>query len=221
MPKVNTKKVKWEEVEKWCKEVSDKILDSGWKPDVIIAISRGGFVPARLICDLLIVGELISLQITHWPSAAQMAKEAGIKYSLHCDLSRKNALIVDDIADTGDSIIIAKDHVWTNCRPKELKVATLQWISKTSKIKPDYYAEEVKEWIWYQYPWTRLEDIIGFTKRIIEENKDLEFDLKILNEKFIEYYGVTFDEWYYEKALNYLFNTGFLIEKENKYLMRR
>lgn len=221
MPKINTKKVTWEEVEKWCGEVSDKILNSGWKPDVIIAISRGGFVPARLICDLLVVGELVSLQITHWPSAAQIAKEAGIKYSLQCDLSRKNALIVDDIADTGDSIIIAKDHVWMNCRPKELKVATLQWISKTSKVKPDYYAEEVKEWIWYQYPWTRLEDIIGFTKRIIEENRDLEFDLKVLNEKFIEYYGVAFHEWYYERALEYLFNNDFLIKKEDKYVMRR
>ncbi|MCS7098585.1 MAG: phosphoribosyltransferase [Candidatus Methanomethyliaceae archaeon] len=214
---MNTKKVTWEDVEKWTREVSEKILNSEWRPDVIIAISRGGFVPARLICDLLVVGELVSLQVTHWPSAAQIAKEAGIKYALHCDLSNKKALIVDDIADTGDSIIIAKDHVWSNCRPRELKVATLQWISKTSKIKPDYYAEEVKEWIWYQYPWTRLEDIIGFSKRIIDENKGLEWDVEKLDEKFEEYYGVRFDKWYYEKSLNYLANIGFLIREGEKY----
>ncbi|MEM4234080.1 MAG: phosphoribosyltransferase, partial [Candidatus Methanomethylicaceae archaeon] len=162
MPKVNTKKVSWEEVESWSRIVSDKILESGWRPDVIIAISRGGYVPARLICDRLVVGELVSLQVSHWPSAAQIAKEAGVKYPLECDLNHKRALIVDDIADTGESIIIAKDHIWTKCKPDELRVATLQWISTSSKIKPDYYAEEIKEWVWYQYPWTRLEDIIGF-----------------------------------------------------------
>ncbi len=219
LPKINTKKVTWEEIENWCKKLSEIILESKWIPDIIIAISRGGYVPARLICDLLVVGELVSIQITHWPSAAQMAKEAGVKHPLQCDLSTKKALIVDDIADTGDSIIIAKDHIWTYCRPKELKVATLQWISKVSKIKPDYYVEEVKEWIWYQYPWTRLEDIIGFIRKIIEEEKEIKsWDIDIISQKIIEYYGVEFDKWYYEKALNYLTEKGFLRKEESKYI---
>ena len=218
MPKINTKKVSWEEVELWSRIVSDKILNSGWRPDIIIAISRGGYVPARLICDRLVVGELVSLQVSHWPSAAQVAKEAGVKYPLQCDLNRKKALIVDDIADTGESIIIAKDHIWTKCKPDELKVATLQWISTSSKITPDYYAEELKEWIWYQYPWTRLEDIIGFFKRIVIEERDRElWDLDLLASLFPEWFGVTFDHWYYERALAYLVESGFLVKEGNMY----
>ncbi|MEM2058980.1 MAG: phosphoribosyltransferase [Thermoproteota archaeon] len=218
LPKVNTKKVSWEEVESWSRIVSDKILESGWRPDVIIAISRGGYVPARLICDRLVVGELVSLQVSHWPSAAQIAKEAGVKYPLECDLNHKRALIVDDIADTGESIIIAKDHIWTKCKPDELRVATLQWISTSSKIKPDYYAEEVKEWVWYQYPWTRLEDIIGFFKRTVSEEKEREsWDLETLAGRFPEWFGVTFDRWYYERALSYLVNTGFFVKEGDMY----
>ncbi|MCX8181816.1 MAG: phosphoribosyltransferase [Candidatus Methanomethyliaceae archaeon] len=218
MPKVNTKKVSWEEVELWSRIVSDNILNSGWKPDVIIAISRGGYVPARLICDRLVVGELVSLQVSHWPSAAQVAKEAGVKYPLECDLNHKRALIVDDIADTGESIIIAKDHIWTKCKPDELRVATLQWISTSSKIKPDYYAEEVKEWVWYQYPWTRLEDIIGFFKRIVSEESERElWDLDLLASRFPEWFGVTFDRWYYERALTYLVNSGYFVKEGNMY----
>ncbi|MGQ9759896.1 MAG: phosphoribosyltransferase [Candidatus Methanomethylicaceae archaeon] len=218
MPKVNTKKVDWEDVEKWSRIVSDTIMKSGWKPDVIIAISRGGFVPARLICDRLVVGELVSLQVSHWPSAAQVAKEAGVKYPLQCDLKYKKALIVDDIADTGESIIIAKDHIWTECKPDELKVATLQWISTSSKIKPDYYAEEVKEWVWYQYPWTRLEDIIGFFKRIVCEEKEKElWDLDTLTGLFPKWFGVTFNRWYYERAFEYLVNNGFFVKENEKY----
>lgn len=218
LPKVNTKKVSWKEVELWSRIVSDKILNSGWRPDVIIAISRGGYVPARLICDRLIVGELVSLQVSHWPSAAQVAKEAGVKYPLQCDLNHKRALIVDDIADTGESIIIAKDHIWTKCKPDELKVATLQWISTSSKIKPDYYAEEVKEWVWYQYPWTRLEDIVGFFKRIVNEEKEKDlWDLETLAGRFPEWFGVTFERWYYERALAYLVESGFFVKEGKMY----
>jgi hypoxanthine phosphoribosyltransferase len=218
LPKVNTKKVSWDEVEEWSRIVSNKIYESGWRPDVIIAISRGGYVPARLICDRLVVGELVSLQVTHWPSAAQMAKEAGVKYPLECDLNHRRALIVDDIADTGDSIIIAKDHIWTKCKPDELKVATLQWISGSSKIQPDFYAEEVKWWVWYQYPWTRLEDIIGFFKSIVTEDKEkATWDLDSIVNKFPEWYGVTFDRWYCERALEHLLKKGALVKEKDGY----
>ena len=213
---MNCKKVTWDEVEAWSKAVSEKIQDSGWLPDTIIAISRGGYVPARLICDRLLIGELLSLQITHWPSAAQMAKEAGVKVPLNCDLGGKRILVVDDISDSGDSIIIAKDHIWTNCRPSEMRVATLQWISESSKVTPDFFAEEVKGWYWYQYPWTRLEDIVGFIKRIVSEDNEFEiWSIDAIANKFPEWYGVTFDKWFYEKAIEALILKGCLIKEKS------
>lgn len=212
MVKVKCKKVTWEEVEGWSRALADKIYESGWLPDIIVAISRGGYVPARLICDRLVVGELVSLQISHWPSAAQMAKEAGVRYPLKCDMNRKRALIVDDIADTGESLIIAKDHVWTNCRPDALRIASLQWISGSSKIRPDYYAEEVKEWIWYQYPWSRLEDIVGFVKRVIEETPEKSsWTIEEIALKVEEWYGVSFERWFFEKAAERLASKGFIL----------
>lgn len=218
MPKINTKKVTWDEVDEWCKSVSDKIYESGWHPEVIIAISRGGYVPGRLVCDRLVVSDLVSLQISHWPSVAQMVKEATVRYPLDFDLNHKRVLIMDDITDSGDSIILAKDYIWTNCRPDEMKVATLQWISSRSKIKPDFFAEEVKSWIWYQYPWTRLEDIIGFIKRIVVEDKEIaEWNMEVLKKKFAEWYGVIFDEWFYARSLDYLVSKGTLVKGEKGY----
>jgi hypoxanthine phosphoribosyltransferase len=218
LPKVNIKKVTWDEVDEWCKSVSDKIYGSGWRPEVIIAISRGGYVPGRLICDQLIVSDLISLQISHWPSATQMAKETVVRYPLDYDLNHKRVLIIDDITDTGESIIIAKDYIWMKCRPDEIKVATLQWISSSSKIKPDFLAEEVKSWVWYQYPWTRLEDIIGFIKRMVVEDKEIaEWTMEDLKKKFTEWYGVTFDEWFYARSLDFLVSKGTLAKGEKGY----
>jgi len=218
LPKVKCKKVSWKAVENWSRIVCDKIYNSGWIPNTIVAISRGGYVPARLICDRLLVGELVSLQISHWPSAAQMAKEAGVRTPLNCDMRGKKALVVDDISDTGDSIVIAKDHILTNCKPKEIRVATLQWISESSKITPDFYAEEVKGWWWYQYPWTRLEDIIDFIKRIINDNRDIDkWTINEITNKFPEWYGVTFDKWFYAKAVEALVRNGYLTKENGEY----
>jgi hypoxanthine phosphoribosyltransferase len=164
------------------------------------------------------VGELVSLQISHWPSAAQVAKEAGVRVPLYCDMSAKRVLVVDDISDTGDSIAIAKDHIRANCKPKDIQVATLQWISETSKVTPDFYAEEVKGWRWYQYPWTRLEDVIGFIKRIIADNKDIEiWTINEIENMFPEWYGVTFDRWFYDKAFETLTAKGYLTKENGRY----
>ncbi|RLE90042.1 MAG: phosphoribosyltransferase, partial [Thermoprotei archaeon] len=70
MPKVKCKLVAWDEVVNWAYQLSQKILESGWRPDIIVAIARGGFVPARLLCDFMDIHELLSIQIVHWGRAA-------------------------------------------------------------------------------------------------------------------------------------------------------
>jgi len=222
VPKVFTKKVTWDEVEAWVTSVSNKIYASGWQPDMIVAISRGGYVPARLVCDRLIVGDLTSLQLSHWPSAAQMSSNGVVvKYPIQCDLNHMKVLLMDDISDTGESIIVAKDFIWTKCRPDEIRVAALQWISGSSKIKPDYYAEDVKKWCWYQYPWTRLEDVIGFIRRILSEEKETkDWTLEEIAGKFDEWFGVTYDKWFYEKALEFLLRNETLAKGKKGYTLK-
>ncbi|MEM0331803.1 MAG: phosphoribosyltransferase, partial [Archaeoglobaceae archaeon] len=41
----------WEEINELCKNLARKIKNSGFSPDVVVAVARGGWVPARLICD--------------------------------------------------------------------------------------------------------------------------------------------------------------------------
>jgi len=60
--RVPTKLVSWEDIVKWSRELARKIKKSGFIPDVIVAVARGGFVPARLLCDFLNVENLLSIQ---------------------------------------------------------------------------------------------------------------------------------------------------------------
>ena len=64
MPKkMPVKVVSWSEVVEWCRALAQKIRLSKFKPDVIVAIARGGFVPARLLCDYLDVIDLLSIKL--------------------------------------------------------------------------------------------------------------------------------------------------------------
>lgn len=213
MPKVPVKVVKWEEIVSWARKLADNVRSSGWRPDVVVAVARGGYVPARLLCDFLGVQDLLSVQTVHWPAAAQVAERAYVKYGLTVDLSGKNVLVVDDIVDTGDSVVLAKETVEKCCKPKSVKTAALQVITSTTKYMPDYYAVEVKDWYWYQYPWTALEDMMSFIARMLREEKRSLWTLEEIVDKFIEWYGNELLEerfLYFREALDRMKREGVL-----------
>ena len=223
MVKVPVKLVTWDEIVEWTRQLAKIIKESGYKPDVVIAIARGGYVPARLICDFLGIENLLSIQSQHWTEAAKKAEKAIIKFQYKVNLEGMKALIVDDIVDTGESVILAKKYIEENWRPKELRIAAMQWISSVAKIKPDYYAIEVKEWVWFQYPWTRLEDITQFIKRIINEElreKTTKTTKEQLKQKFREWYGIDPPQDYYEDALKLLEEQGVIELQGDQILLK-
>ncbi|BDR91160.1 phosphoribosyltransferase [Vulcanisaeta souniana] len=192
MVKVPIKLVSWDEITEWARVLSMKIRDSGWLPDVVVAIARGGYAPARLICDYLGITDLISIQVVHWPSTAQVTEKAYIKYPLSVDLGGKRVLVIDDIVDTGDSIQLAREYIERNNRNVEVRTAALQWISTVAKFKPDYWAIEVRDWVWFVYPWNVTEDMTNFIKRILlEEYKGgkREWTLNEIVNRMVEWYG--------------------------------
>lgn len=160
----------WEELYETIKEAVRKIKQDHYHPDIVIALSRGGFVPARIICDLLIIKDLVSVKVDHWGITATRDGKAHLRYPLIADLSGKNALIVDDITDTGESMIIAEKFVQT-LNPKELKTATIFHIP-TSKFTPDYYGRKI-EWVWVIWPWNYFEDLSNILPKALQETHSI------------------------------------------------
>ncbi|MGC8912728.1 MAG: phosphoribosyltransferase [Thermoplasmata archaeon] len=161
--------VKWEDIEKWVDDVVEKIRKSKYMPDVVVGLTRGGWIPARLICDELQVKNLYAVKTEHWGLTATRDGQAKIAQPLAADVRGKNVLIVDDITDTGQSLSLAKQHV-ESFEPKALKTATLLHITH-SIIVPDFYSVEVpkEEWTWFIFPWNFNEDIQSLVSKALND----------------------------------------------------
>jgi len=180
----------WEHFYRLAKEVANKIKSSGYVPDMIIGLARGGWCLARVLCDFIGVKDLVSLKVEHWGITATPDGKAKLKYPFNIDLTGKKVLVVDDITDTGESMRISVDYVKT-LNPSEVRTAALRHI-EGSKFKPDYYAEKIT-WRWVIFPWNFVEDLCNLVEKVQSE-VDKPSDTKLLKAKLKEYFKVDVDE---------------------------
>ncbi len=157
------------------------IMKSGFRPDFMVGLARGGWVLARVLCDFLAVKDLISLKVEHWGITATPDGEAKIKYPFKVDLMGRRVLVVDDIADTGKSLIVATNYV-RKLNPSEVRTATLILL-KDSKFKPDFYGEEMT-WRWVIFPWNYVEDMCNLVAKVSGGGADLDTVKARLKEHF-------------------------------------
>jgi len=225
VPRVPVKLVSWDEIVEWSLGLGKVIESSGWIPDMVVAVARGGYVPARLLCDYLGVTDLMSLQSQHWVEAAKAAQKAIIRNAYSIEARGLKVLVVDDIVDTGETLALARDFIRAEWKPEDVRTAALQWISPIAKFKPDYYYIEVKDWTWFQYPWTRLEDLTQFIERIFREDERARGGLseEDLRRVFTEWYGARPEDFgsYWRLALERLTSKGILEVVEGRLRLAR
>jgi len=161
----------WELFYDLAKRVAQKIQESEYRPDFIVGLARGGWVLARVLCDLLGVKDLISLKVEHWGVTATPDGKARLKYPFRIDLSGRRVLVVDDITDTGESMCLAREHVET-LKPGEMRTATLRHI-EGSKFVPDYFGNEIT-WRWVIFPWNFTEDLCNIVPKVARDCSNLE-----------------------------------------------
>ncbi|TAJ44973.1 phosphoribosyltransferase [Methanofollis fontis] len=159
--------VSWERSVRLSHLLAAHIRASGFRPDIVVAIGRGGYVPARIVCDDLLISNLTGIKIEHWGIAAQMHEEAVIRYPLAAEISGQSVLIVDDVTDTGETLRLAADYLRAR-NPREVRTAVL--IHKgTSDLQPGYHAEYADAWQWVIFPWAFHEDLVGFVERVLSD----------------------------------------------------
>lgn len=145
----------WKDIEEASIAIAEKITYSGFSPQVIVGVLRGGWIPARILSDLLDVREVGALEIKFYKGIEERSERPVITQPLVCDVKDKNVLIVDDVADTGKSLQVALGAV-SLYGPKQIKSASL-YVKPWSVIVPDFYYAQTDKWI--IFPWEKRETI--------------------------------------------------------------
>ena len=192
---MNVELVSWASFHRLARDLALRIRASNFQPDMIVAIARGGVVPARVLCDYLDVMDLACVRIEHY-RARHKAPEARVKHPLSIPIDGRRILVVDDISDTGDSFIAALNHLREKGQPAEVRTCALQH-KIVSKFVPDYYAREITEWRWVTYPWAAIEDL----GELIEDGGLLEASVAQIGEALRERHGIEPSQEQIEDAL--------------------
>lgn len=178
----------WGEVYTLSKHMALDAKASGFRPDVVVGISRGGVVPARIACDILGVTDLLTLKVEHWLQTGKPSDHALIKHPIQASLEHKSVLVVDDITDTGDSLKVAVDHC-LSLKPASVKTAVMQKLAQ-STYQPNFTGSVEKEWTWFIYPWNIYEDLRNLTLKLAKNHPEIRFEPEELQRGFRKYFGV-------------------------------
>jgi len=145
----------WDDIEELCIEIAREIKKSRLDFDIIIGLARGGLIPSRILSDLLDNNELYTVRVKFYSGIAETEDEPRIIHPVQIDVSGKNILLVDDIADTGRSLMLAEKHL-NDKKAGKITVVTL--IKKpTSKFIPNIYVQDTDAWV--IFPWEVRETV--------------------------------------------------------------
>lgn len=174
--------ISWRRVYLLARKLAYMIRGDCFQPEVVVAIARGGYVPARILCDFLDVSTLASIRIEHYLPGASKQKLARLTDPLAIDIKGKNVLLVDDVNDTGDTLEVAVQHL-KEFSPNDVRVAVLIQKS-TSDFSPEYFAHSIRKWRWLIYPWAVIEDVSGLLSQMEPRPASVEEAASVFFERY-------------------------------------
>lgn len=136
-----------------------KVLESGFKPDFIVGIWRGGTPVGIAVQELFehygITSDHIAIRTSSYEGIEQRGKSIrvhGLNYIITNADAAHGLLIVDDVYDTGLSIKAVIDSLNRLSRrnaPHDIRVATVFFKPGNNRTdrRPDYYIHETDKWL--------------------------------------------------------------------------
>lgn len=139
-------------------ELGIKVLESGFKPTMIIAIWRGGTPVGMALQEAMsycgVESDHIAIRTSSYTGVDERGKVAvhGLNYIVKKICHDDRVLIVDDVFDTGNTIVAVIEELTRRARdntPSDIRVA-VPWFKPTrneTDMTPDYYLHETAEWL--------------------------------------------------------------------------
>jgi hypoxanthine phosphoribosyltransferase len=133
------------------RDLARTILDSGFEPEVVVAIARGGLLPAGAISYGLGAKNCGAINVEFYTGIGTvldapevLPPELDMEY-----LNGRRVLLVDDVADSGRTLALAVQLL----RDKGAEVRSVTIYTKpTTIVQPDYVWKDTALWI--DFPWS-------------------------------------------------------------------
>ncbi len=148
----------WDQFGVASREMATMVWESGFEPEIIVCVARGGLIPAGAIAYALDLKSLLVLNVEFYTGVGTTLPDPRLvdPVPAHHGLRDKRVLIVDDVADSGRTL----QFVYDICAEytDQIKVAVL-YQKERSVIDCDFVWEHTEEWI--SFPWSSLPPVTG------------------------------------------------------------
>jgi hypoxanthine phosphoribosyltransferase len=141
----------WPDFGSGTRELAQRVADSGFRPEIILAIARGGLLPAGALGYALSVKNVFVMNVEYYSGIDTRLDFPVMLPPLlnQIELKDQHVLIVDDVADTGHTLKAVHDF----CVPVVADVRNAVLYEKPhSIVKCEYVWRRTDRWI--DFPWS-------------------------------------------------------------------
>ena len=140
------------------RELAQQVLDSGFQPDLILSITRGGMMPAGAMSYAMGIKNLHIINVEFYTGVDKRLPMPVLlpPVPVAVDLSGQKILIIDDVADTGETLRMVRD--FCDQHVAETRTAVL-YEKPSSVVRCDYVWKRTSEWI--SFPWSSEPPLVG------------------------------------------------------------
>jgi hypoxanthine phosphoribosyltransferase len=141
----------WSEVGLAARALAERILEDGYRPDMILSIARGGLVVGGALAYALDVKNTFTMNVEFYVGVDERLPMPIILPPVPelVDLDDARVLIADDVADTGRTLALVKDFCAHSVG--EVRAAVL-YEKPRSEVRCEYVWRRTDLWI--DFPWS-------------------------------------------------------------------
>lgn len=134
------------------RELAQTIVDDRWTPDVVVAVARGGLLPAGAVAYALGIKAMGTMNVEFYTDVAQTLEEPRLLDPAMdtSSLRDQRVLVVDDVADSGKTLAKVME-MFAEFPGVEARSAVI-YHKPRSVMKPDYVWKMTEKWI--MFPWS-------------------------------------------------------------------
>lgn len=148
----------WEGFGKASRELAEQVVGDSFRPEVIVAVARGGLLLAGSLAYALGVKLADAMNVEFYTDVAETLPDPVLLAPLLDidSIAGRRVLVVDDVADSGRTLQLVMDILLKH--GAEVRTAAL-YTKPTSIYRVDYVWKDTDAWI--VFPWSALPPVDG------------------------------------------------------------